>query len=53
MSDLLYDTVQEKAIEEQKESSPVRVVQEEDPPQPVCSISEDRDYDDYRILESD
>ena len=42
MSDLLYDTVQEKAIEVQKEASPVRVVQEEEPPQPVCSDSEDR-----------
>ena len=42
MSDLLYDTVQEKAIEVQKEVSPVRVVQEEEPPQPVVSDSEDR-----------
>ena len=42
MSDLLYDTVQEKAIKVQKEVSSVRVVQEEEPPQSVCSDNEDR-----------
>ena len=42
MSDLLYDTVQEKAIESQKEASPVQTVQEEEPPQPVRSDDEDR-----------
>ena len=42
MSDLLYDTVQEKAFEEQKEVSPARVVQEEEPPRPVASDSDDR-----------
>ena len=42
MSDLLYDTVQERAIEVQKEVSPARVVQEEEPPRPVVSDSDDR-----------
>ena len=42
MSDLLYDTVQEKIIEEQKEVSPARVIQEEEPPRPVVSDSDDR-----------
>ena len=42
MSDLLYDIVQEKTIEEQKEVSPARVVQEEEPPQPVVDDSDDR-----------
>ena len=40
MSDLLYDTVQERAIEEQKEVSPARSVQVEEPPRPV--VSDDR-----------
>ena len=42
MSDLLYNTVQEKTIEEQKEVSPARVVQEEEPPRPVVDESDDR-----------
>ena len=40
MSDLLYDTVQERTIEEQKEVSPARAVQVEEPPRPV--VSDDR-----------
>ena len=49
MSDLLYDTVQEKAIELQKEDSPVQTVQEDDPPRLVRSDDEDQvDPDDER-----
>ena len=56
MSDFLYDTVQEKTIEEQKEVSPARVVQEEEPPRPVVSDSDDRGdpeeerFDSFKIL---
>ena len=42
MSDLLYDTVQERTIQEQKEVSPARVVQEEEPPQPVVDEVQER-----------
>ena len=42
MSDLLYDTVQERTIQEQKEVSPARVVQEEEPPRPVVDEGEER-----------
>ena len=42
MSDLLYDTVQERTIQEQKEVSPARVVQEEEPPRLVVNESEDQ-----------
>ena len=49
MSDLLYDTVQEKAIELQKENSPVQTVQEDDPPRSVRHDDEDQvDPDDER-----
>ena len=42
MSDLLYDTVQERTIQEQKEVSPARLVQEQDPPRPVVDEDQER-----------
>ena len=42
MSDLLYNTVQERTIQEQMEVSPARVVQEEEPPRPVVDECEER-----------
>ena len=42
MSDLLYDTVQERNIQEQKEVSPARLVQEEEPPRPVVDEVQER-----------
>ena len=42
MSDLLYDTVQERTIQEQREVSPARVVQEQEPPRPVVDEDQER-----------
>ena len=42
MSDLLYDTVQERTIQEQKEVSPARLVQEQEPPRPVVDEDQER-----------
>ena len=42
MSDLLYDTVQERTIQEQKEVSPARLVQEKEPPRPVVDEDQER-----------
>ena len=40
MSDLLYDTVQEKIIEQQKEDEISQTVEEEDPPRTVRRVDE-------------
>ena len=49
LSDLLYDTVQEKAIELQKEDNPTQTVQEDDPPRTVRHADEaPEDQDDER-----
>ena len=66
LSDLLYDTVQEKALEQQKEEDEPRTVRQidesSDEDDGLGDISEALDdqaldlcvnYDDYRILESD
>ena len=54
MSDLLYDTVQERTIQEQKEVSPARVVQEEEPPRPVVDENQERgDPEDERRFIND
>ena len=42
MSDLLYDTVQERTIQERREVSPARVEQEEEPPRPVVDEDQER-----------
>ena len=42
MSDLLYDTVQERTIEERREVSPARVEQEQEPPRPVVDEDQER-----------
>ena len=42
MSDLLYDTVQERTIQEQREVSPARLVQEQEPPRPVVDEDQER-----------
>ena len=42
MSDLLYDTVQERTIQEQREVSPARVVQEQEPPRPAVDEDQGR-----------
>ena len=42
MSDLLYDTVQERTIQEQKDVSPARLVQEQEPPRPVVDEDQER-----------
>ena len=42
MSDLLYDTVQERTIQEQRDVSPARVVQEQEPPRPVVDEDQER-----------
>ena len=47
MSDLLYDTVQEKIIEQQKEVEPPQRVREDDPPCTVRRVDEvPEDHDD-------
>ena len=54
MSDLLYDTVQERTIQEQKEVNPARVVQEEKSPQPVVDEVQERgDPEDERRFIND
>ena len=50
----MYDTVQERTIQEQKEVSPARVVQEEEPPRPVVDECEERvDPDEERRFIND
>ena len=49
LSDLLYDTIQEKAIELQKEDNPPQTVQEDDPPCTVRRVDKaPEDQDDER-----
>ena len=49
LSDLLYDTIQEKTIELQKEDNPPQTVQEDDPPRTVRRVDEaPEDQDDER-----
>ena len=40
LSDLLYDTIQEKTIELQKEDNPPCTVREDDPPRTVRRVDE-------------
>ena len=40
LSDLLYDTIQEKTIELQKEDDPPHTVREDDPPHTVRRVKE-------------
>ena len=42
MSDLLYDTVQERTIEERRAVSPARVEQEQEPPRPTVDEDQER-----------
>ena len=39
---ILYDTVQERTIQEQKEVSPARLVQEKEPPRPAVDEVQER-----------
>ena len=53
LSDLLYDTIQERTIELQKEDDPPRTVREDDPPHTVRCIQdtpEDQD-DEHRYIQ--
>ena len=64
MSDLLYDTIQERTIEQQKEDDPPRTVhciedapeeEDDDKLRYIQEVLDDQDanYDDYKILDSD
>ena len=53
LSDLLYDTIQEKTIELQNEDNPPQTVREDDPPRTVRRVDEapeDQD-DEHRYIQ--